>query len=241
MIRVLVSVRNAVEAQAALAGGADVIDIKEPSRGSLGAADVTEWPLIRQVVGRRAATSAALGELLHDDVERAAAYSAGLSWVKVGLAGCGRDERWIDTWRRLARALPEGVSLVAAAYADWRPAESPPIATVLEVAEQAGCGVLLVDTWDKTGGCLLDHFSADEVAQLCCTVQQRGMQIALAGSLGQEHLPLVRECGPDYLAVRGAVCRGSRVGEVDEQLVRRLSSALKKTQPDRVQVVERGA
>ena len=35
----LVSVRSAAEALSALAGGADVIDVKEPNRGSLGAAD----------------------------------------------------------------------------------------------------------------------------------------------------------------------------------------------------------
>ena len=51
----LVSVRSAAEALAALAGGADVIDVKEPNQGSLGAADDDtisgcrrgEWPRTR--------------------------------------------------------------------------------------------------------------------------------------------------------------------------------------------------
>src|SRR5690606_38342384 len=38
MTQLLVSVRNRAEALAALAGGADLIDVKEPWRGSLGAA-----------------------------------------------------------------------------------------------------------------------------------------------------------------------------------------------------------
>ena len=37
--RLLVSVRDAVEAEAALAGGAHLIDVKEPARGALGRAD----------------------------------------------------------------------------------------------------------------------------------------------------------------------------------------------------------
>ena len=41
MTRLLVSVRNGQEAEAALAGGAHVIDVKEPARGSLGRADET--------------------------------------------------------------------------------------------------------------------------------------------------------------------------------------------------------
>ena len=36
-MRLLVSVRSAAEARAALSGGADIIDAKEPSLGSLGA------------------------------------------------------------------------------------------------------------------------------------------------------------------------------------------------------------
>ena len=39
MTRLLVSVRSAAEAEAALLGGADVIDVKEPDRGPLGRAD----------------------------------------------------------------------------------------------------------------------------------------------------------------------------------------------------------
>ena len=39
MTRLLVSVRSAAEAEAALTGGASVIDVKEPTRGALGRAD----------------------------------------------------------------------------------------------------------------------------------------------------------------------------------------------------------
>lgn len=61
--RLLVSVRSAAEAEAALAGGADLIDIKEPTRGSLGRADDRVIAdILRQVAGRRP-VSAALGEL----------------------------------------------------------------------------------------------------------------------------------------------------------------------------------
>ena len=47
MTRLLVSVRSAAEARTALAGGADVIDVKEPAHGSLGRAS-TE--VIREVI-----------------------------------------------------------------------------------------------------------------------------------------------------------------------------------------------
>ena len=63
MTRLLVSVRDASEALAALAGGADIIDVKEPTRGSLGMADGDAVAGVVEAVGERVPVSAALGEL----------------------------------------------------------------------------------------------------------------------------------------------------------------------------------
>ena len=53
MTRLLVSVRNAAEAETALAGGATVIDVKEPSRGSLGRVDDATLAEVMRRGGRR--------------------------------------------------------------------------------------------------------------------------------------------------------------------------------------------
>src|SRR5260221_3008307 len=55
--RLLVSVRNAVEAEAALAGGCDVLDVKEPGRGAMGMADVST---IAAVLARIRATGSSV-------------------------------------------------------------------------------------------------------------------------------------------------------------------------------------
>src|SRR5262245_26134710 len=61
--QLLVSVRDVAEARAALTGGADIIDIKEPRRGPLGMAKPAVMAEIVAGVGGRAPVSAALGEL----------------------------------------------------------------------------------------------------------------------------------------------------------------------------------
>src|SRR5688572_22177610 len=88
----LVSVRSAEEAVAALAGGADVIDVKEPNRGPLGAADPQTIAEIVRVVRGRVPVTAAAGELL-DAGERGAtrpveSLLSGVSLFKIGLRGC---------------------------------------------------------------------------------------------------------------------------------------------------------
>ncbi|HEV3164614.1 MAG TPA: (5-formylfuran-3-yl)methyl phosphate synthase, partial [Isosphaeraceae bacterium] len=64
MAGLLVSVRSVEEAQRALAGGAAVIDIKEPARGPLGQADPEIWQAVREAVPPHLPVSAALGELI---------------------------------------------------------------------------------------------------------------------------------------------------------------------------------
>ena len=59
----LVSVRSAAEACAALAGGAALIDVKEPAHGPLGRASDDVIRAVMDAVGGRCAVSAALGEL----------------------------------------------------------------------------------------------------------------------------------------------------------------------------------
>ena len=63
MMRLLVSVRDADEAKVALAAGVDLIDVKEPLRGALGAADAEQIAAVVREVNGRVPVSAALGEL----------------------------------------------------------------------------------------------------------------------------------------------------------------------------------
>ena len=60
----LVSVRSVAEAQEAVAGGAAIIDVKEPSRGPLGRADADVTAAIAEAVAGRAQLTVACGELV---------------------------------------------------------------------------------------------------------------------------------------------------------------------------------
>src|SRR3954469_22907203 len=91
--RLLVSVRSAAEAEAALAGGADIIDVKEPSRGSLGMADETVIQDVVATVAGRAPVSVALGDLADN---RAYAALPGVTWAKLGFRPLERDWEHAD-------------------------------------------------------------------------------------------------------------------------------------------------
>ncbi len=101
--KLLVSVRSAIEAEAALAGGASIIDVKEPSRGPLGRADWSVWREVRLAVPASIPVSVALGELTEwlepSRLEIPEDLWAGIAFRKIGLSDAGTG--WIDRWRDL--------------------------------------------------------------------------------------------------------------------------------------------
>lgn len=222
MTGLLVSVRNVAEARAALRGGADLIDVKEPHHGSLGAAWPQIWQEIRAAMPANVPLSAALGELLDDSAERMSSTAeqlAGYQFAKIGLAGCRQLADWKTRWRRVLAGLPLSTAPVAVIYADWNSAGAPAPEEVLRAAQEAHCAAVLIDTYAKDRGGLIAHLTRDELAELMHAARKSRFKIVLAGSLtlslARDLLPLA----PDFFAVRGAVCRGGRTGIVDEALV----------------------
>jgi uncharacterized protein (UPF0264 family) len=204
-----------------------LIDVKEPSRGSLGLADPAVIGRIVACVAGRRPVSAAQGELLDG---APAPDTPGLSHVKWGLAGC-RGQSWQRILKQAGRRMRETAPRclpVAVAYADWQRAHAPLPEEVGAFAIEVGWSVLLIDTWQKDGASLLDWLEPSRLGGLCRRCREAGVQVALAGSLGFDHLPVVRSLKPDWLAVRGAVCcQGQRNGVIDPSAVRRLVEALR--------------
>ncbi|MBL8825698.1 MAG: hypothetical protein JNM18_01845 [Planctomycetaceae bacterium] len=219
MARLLVSVRDATEAAVALAAGVDLLDLKEPRAGALGAVSAD---IVREVAGlidARTPLSVACGELLDGAANGPNLFSSetlsGVSYAKVGLAGCASRADWPELWRQFASALPHGTQPVAVAYVDAAHAAAPPIESVLEITAPLGARALLLDTWGKSHGGLLNHVTLPYLAEILSTTKRRGMLTVLGGSLDlatiEKLLPLV----PDVIAVRGAACADRREGNVD--------------------------
>ena len=222
MTGLLVSVRDAAEAQAALRGGAALIDVKEPLNGSLGSASPEVWRQVRAVVPRHIPCSAALGELKDVTPQHARQWRtslAGFQFVKLGLAGCGDITNWQAQWQDILQELLPETRPVAVVYADWQSACAPPPSEILSAAVESACSALLVDTFDKSRDTLKTHFSFPELQHFHNAARAAKLATVLAGSLMPALIRDLLPLAPDFVAVRGAVCRDSRAGRVDELLV----------------------
>jgi uncharacterized protein (UPF0264 family) len=230
-VRILVSVADASEARIALAGGVDIIDVKDPSRGSLGAADSAVLREIVDVAGDACPLSAALGDAANErEVEDAARAAAtfGLAYVKLGFAGtddASAVERLIEAAVRGVRSVSSRGGVVAVAYADSVRAETTSPERVIEAAERARAVGVLLDTARKDAGSLFDVMDQVRVARWVRLAHEAALTAALAGSLGAADLAGARALGADIAGVRGAVCEGGRTGRISRERVAALVSA----------------
>ncbi len=273
MPRLLVSVRSAQEADAALAGGCDILDVKDPSRGPLGMASRQVIESVADVAARAGVPcSAACGEAtdfpprLTDQHDDGCIAHGHLEFFKLGPARLNSELCWQNRWKSAwlaagkafqlegARRRPARPCAVAVVYADWKQAEAPSPDEILDAvvefqAETDGsngdvpqfAGVL-IDTFDKASGGLLDCLSIEELEAFAARVRSltsarpdcefpanpatvltggHGLFLALAGRLSSRDLGHLVSVQPDVIAIRSAACRNNdRRSTVDADVTR---------------------
>ncbi len=231
-MQLLVSVSDAEEVAAAVAGGADIIDAKNPAAGALGAVEPHILRAIRRAVAGPHPVSAALGDAPSPEFLRnaiPAAIGLGLSFVKLGFAGLSDPER-IRSLLALAIKIGShenrGPGVVAVAYADWRRAGGPEPERLIDLAARAGAAGLLLDTAAKEGNSILDLLPEAELASIIGRTRASGLFCALAGGLKRENLEAAVALAPDIIGVRGAACDGGRRGRVHGGRVAALRAVL---------------
>ncbi len=234
-MRLLVSVRSAVEAVAALEGGVHIVDAKEPDRGSLGPVST---PVLREIARElpgEVPLSVALGDVSTPAESRRAIQALDLeprpggTFVKLGFAG-------VLSQRRIGEVLDSAVEtagsvrcrprVVAVAYADHGRAGVPSPAAVSRVAITAGVHGLLLDTAIKDGKGLMGWMTEPALGIWVARARGAGLLTALAGGLALDTILPVLAARPDVVGVRGAACSGGRNGMVEISRVRSLVAIL---------------
>jgi dihydroneopterin aldolase len=202
-MQLLVSVADAMDAAAAVEGGADIVDAKDPSRGALGPVSRAALGAIVATVAGRRPVSAALGD------DAPAGSLPGVAFVKLSFASLSA---------RVARA-----KIVLAAYADARDWHR-----LIEVATRCNAYGVLLDTSDKNGPGLFRVLDEQAIGEWVDAAHAAGLTAALAGRLTAEDLPRAAALGADIAGVRGAACEGGRSGRVSVERVRALSNVARR-------------
>ena len=225
-MKLLVSVVDDTEARLAVAGGVDVVDVKNPAEGSLGAPAPAMIERVRRMLPSDLPLSVALGDLpsLPGTAALAAVGAArsGAGYVKLGLWGSSTTEEAVAVLRAARDAVDGDAAVVAVTYADAARVPSHPLPPrlLVDAAHRAGVAGCLIDTSVKDGSGLLSWLTPDELAGIVAEAHDAGLEMALAGELRAADLPTIRATGADIAGVRSAACRdGRRTAPLDPERI----------------------
>ncbi|MCG8324049.1 MAG: (5-formylfuran-3-yl)methyl phosphate synthase [Thiotrichales bacterium] len=209
----LASVTSRNEAQCALQAGVDIIDLKDPSRGALGAVGFSTARDIVEYIEGRCLVSATAGDLpMQSAVIEDAVCSmsaTGVDFVKLGVFDEFLSAGILELLEQFETA---GINLVLVLFAD----RQPDLDSVFRQLETTRVHGVMLDTADKQRGNLLDNVDSRFLGNFLSLAREQGLITGLAGALRKEMIPVLLKLAPDYLGFRGALCNNnSRTGKID--------------------------
>lgn len=207
MTGMLASVRNLQEATLAYQGGADIIDLKEPKHGALGAVPNGVIHNIVDDLWEKCIISATIGDLpanpliIEEKVMQVA--ETGVDYVKVGMF----SDRHIDICLpRLIHCSNKGIAIIAVFFADMEFDTDHAI----KIAKNAHIKGIMLDTARKHAGGLLSHKNIIQLEYFVNRARQNDLLSGLAGSLKIDDIPVLLKANPDYIGFRTALCANKK-------------------------------
>ena len=220
MTGMLASVRNLEEANIVYQGGVDIIDLKEPSYGALGAVPLKEIHHVVDNLWEKCLISATVGDLpadvsaIEDKVLQIA--ETGVDYVKVGMF----SNRHIDNCLpKLAHCANMGIAIIAVFFADTYFDTDYAIQNV----RQANLKGMMLDTAQKGSGNLLTYKNILQLKYFVGRAKQNNLITGLAGSLRINDISALMKATPDYIGFRTALCaKKDRASYLDRKAVQQV-------------------
>ncbi|HEY8159251.1 MAG TPA: (5-formylfuran-3-yl)methyl phosphate synthase [Methylobacter sp.] len=222
MTGMLASVNSVEEALQALSANVDIIDLKQPALGALGALETDLVKSIVDEINGRCPVSATIGdlpmqpELVYQAVQAMA--ETGVDYVKIGFFPGGD---WRGTIEKLA-TLSRTMNLIAVLFADTQPD-----ITVIDSLKVAGFKGVMLDTMNKSSGSLTQVMIKTDIARFAGLAKELALLCGLAGSLRLDDVAELMPYQPDYLGFRGALCVDhNRTAQLNRSSIMQIKQAI---------------
>ena len=212
MTGILASINSLDEVPFILNTAVDIIDLKQPELGALGALSTEAVSQIVQSVNNKKPVSATVGDLpMQADLVFNAVNEmtkTGVDYIKIGFFPEGNLD---NTLNKLTEITEQGFKLIAVLFADTHPDFN-----IIKSIKKAGFTGVMLDTQDKSKGSLSQVMPLSDIKEFVNTANNLQLLCGLAGSLNQEDIPQLLELNADYLGFRGALCeKNDRTAKLD--------------------------
>ncbi|MEM3507085.1 MAG: (5-formylfuran-3-yl)methyl phosphate synthase [Candidatus Bathyarchaeia archaeon] len=239
-MKLLVSVINEDEALEAIKGGCDILDIKNPKEGSLGANHPSITRRIVELFKNKAKISVTIGDLpnLPGTASLAAlgAASLGVDYIKAGLYGVKSFNEALSLMDWIVKAVKEfypEVKIIACGYADYNLINSLNPINLPAIAYESNANGILIDVKNKTSKKLFQYLSLEALSGIIDKAHEYGLTVALAGALSKEDIGIVKKLKADIIGVRRCVCDKHKWlnGKVKSEKVKEMLIVIKSLNP----------
>jgi uncharacterized protein (UPF0264 family) len=229
MTGMLASVNSLEEALLVLSVDVDIIDLKQPALGALGALDSATVKQVVAGIDGRCPVSATIGDLpmLPEPVFNAvkAMAETGVDYIKIGFFP---GDEWEGTVKKLSALTQQNLALIAVLFADTQLDFA-----IISLLKEAGFTGVMLDTMNKQKGSLTELISKMKIGQFVRQAKANNLLCGLAGSLRLADIPALMPYQVDYLGFRGALClEHNRVGQLNKRALMLIKDTIKNNGAD---------
>ena len=227
MTQLLTSVQSLEEARYVADIGTDILDLKDPQQGALGAVEESIIHAITQQLSGQFSISVTIGDVVSMDVQtigqavqQRMAYN--IDFIKIGFFPTD-TENYQSVLHALSPFTKKKIQLIAVFFADQHRLEK----IDLQAIKQAGFTGVMLDTANKQQGHLLQHYDIKQLINFTKKLKKQGLLSGLAGSLREGDIKKLKVTDVDYLGFRGALCQQQqRQASIDKKAVERIKDLL---------------
>jgi len=206
MTGMLASVCNIEEAKLVQESDVDIIDLKNPREGALGALELSVVKNIVELIDGVTPVSATIGDIpFQAEILEPVICNmmlTGVDIIKIGLFGKITGSSELAMINKLTR---QGARIVLVIFAE----EYDNQYNFQKFSESGLVGVML-DTMNKDNGSLREKMSDPALIEFVDSANSYGLLSGLAGSLTVKDIPSLLAMKPDYLGFRGGLCQQGR-------------------------------
>ncbi len=201
MTQLLISVKDVEESKIARHAGADLIDLKDPDVGALGALNLDIVKQIVQDIDGSTSISATVGEMhasVDDLMQDIRVYAGlGVDIVKIALTALVDQP---DFFKKISELTHQGIQVVAVFFAN-----QPLDFALIPKLKESGFYGAMIDTQLKQST-LLSVQPIQVLARFVTDCHASSLVAGLAGSVNKTHLDELLTLRPNFIGMRGGVC-----------------------------------
>ncbi len=226
-MKILISCKDIDEALLLSKYDVDIIDVKNPNEGSLGA----NFPWVIEEIRKKIVNreiSATIGDVdFKPGTYSLAAYCLKILNVDYIKAGLLIDREKSEILTKSLRKATEGKKLILCSYADFKHIGSISPIDLIDIAYKYEADGVMIDTYDKSSNRnVFDYLSLDYLKEFVTKAREHDLIVAIAGKIGINDIDRLMDINPDVIGFRSAVC-DKREGKINESKLLKLIEKFK--------------